>query len=406
MLTIWEGMSDSKRSCDCTGNWKGYTAQCVSPTFFFNENPTIITNEGGGTLQIKARRSMPPGLTTAAETQLRIQSLAGSATEGSDYVRIDETLTFAAGANAVHDWTVDFTTVEDALWEDAEVVQLKMTITSGPGTTVAPNPLNIKIMENDISYFRFHVTAVNNVGIGASETTITLKIERLYSFNRVATVGIRYDAAGSLPKGLSSTHGSWPETVVFQPNDITKEFILTCDACIAADAAGSALEAATIALDLHDALEEDFEFQQPQQITVAIAPRTARPTAAPTNAPTMIPTEDARNVAQKYVGNDSEGQVMLPVLLGVFAGLLALLLAVAIAVIIALTIITNRIKRQKVKNVTAMELDMAHLNVGMVEQSGIAMGSAFDAPGAVHKPSFRSNPMSTGGSPESYDVVE
>ena len=97
---------------------------------------------------------------------------------------------------------------------------------------------------------------------------------------------------------------------------------------------------------------------------------------------------------------------MLPVLLGVFAGLLALLLAVAIAVIIALTIITNRIKRQKVKNVTAMELDMAHLNVGMVEQSGIAMGSAFDAPGAVHKPSFQSNPMSTGGSPESYDGVE
>ena len=89
----------------------------------------------------------------------------------------------------------------------------------------------------------------------------------------------------------------------------------------------------------------------------------------------------------RYIGSDGDNQVVLPVLLGVAAGLLALLLAIAIVAIIAMAVITTRLKRTKLKNQTAMELDMAHLNVGMTPQSGIAQGQAWE-PSLEQKASF------------------
>jgi hypothetical protein len=66
---------------------------------------------------------------------------------------------------------------------------------------------------------------------------------------------------------------------------------------------------------------------------------------------------------------------------------LALLLAIAIVAIIAMAVITTRLKRTKLKNQTAMELDMTHLNVGMTPQSGIAQGQAWE-PSLEQKASF------------------
>jgi hypothetical protein len=377
----------------------GENSKCEPPSFFFDESATLITSENDPAMTIKVKRALPLGSTQTEMTKIRVQVMPSRTTaENNDFTWIDEIVTFNSGSSASHVNTVSFDAIPDGLWEDSEMVWLNLTVVDGPGTTVYPDEIAINIMENEESEFRFHAStqSPNSPTIDASMTQIDLTIERLTSFNRISNVGLRFDDVAS---DVTDEHVSFPATVKFDINERTKSFTLVCEECLKADLAGSARGSASVTLGLHDAFEEDYEVVSPDMATVIVAPRSARPTSAPTASPTFKPTEDTRNVAQKYVGGE-EDQVTLPVLLGVFAGLLLLALTVAAIAIVVLTLLVARKKRTKLKNETALELDMAHLNVGMVESHGIAKGMAHtevptgrgEIPGMVGA-GFMSNPM-------------
>jgi hypothetical protein len=382
------------RTCGCAKSWLGTSSSCQPPTFFFDENPTIFKRESSNAMILKVKRAMPEGMLDAHVTKVRVKSVDSTLSGGTDldYEPIDEVLTFVNGsvASIAHVQTFEFASRTDGLWEMGEHTKLTLTIEPNyPGILAAPHELDMIVMENEPSEFRFHVSAINNNGIHPGTTQISLMVERLVSLNIAVNVGIRLDAATS-SSNLLKEDISFPQRVPFKVGEVYQNFTLVCEECIRR--AGLSLDERTVGLAIYDIDEQEWEEATPIMTTVKIYPLTASPTHAPTEAPTMKPTELSIENAGQYVGS-GENQVAIPIILGVALAVLLLLLALAAIVIVALALAVARRKRVKLKNTTALELSLGHLNVSMEEQSGIARGMVHIPSPADGALSVSSNPM-------------
>jgi hypothetical protein len=104
---------------------------------------TYSVNEGDGTATVAISRT---GSTGAYSDTVHFATANGTATAGSDYTAVSQTVTFAAGDTSK---TVSVPITDDSRVESSETVLLSLSSPSAPATLGSPNTATLTITDND-----------------------------------------------------------------------------------------------------------------------------------------------------------------------------------------------------------------------------------------------------------------
>jgi Calx-beta domain/Subtilase family len=136
----------------------------LSPTFAFS-SASYSVNEADGSATVTINRT---GLTTGSDS-VNFATANGTATAGSDYTAVDQTVSFAAGETTK---TVVVPITDDSLIEGNETVQLSLSTPSTGATLGSPSSATLTIVDNDRA-FAFS-SAGYSVGEGDGTATVTI----------------------------------------------------------------------------------------------------------------------------------------------------------------------------------------------------------------------------------------
>jgi hypothetical protein len=110
--------------------------------------PDVAVAEDAGTVLASVRVTSSDGAPLAAAVTVDYATIAGSASEGSDYARTAGTLTFVAGTSSGSSQTITVPIVDDAIVEPDETVAAALSNASGAGIGL-PSSFAITIIDND-----------------------------------------------------------------------------------------------------------------------------------------------------------------------------------------------------------------------------------------------------------------
>ncbi len=111
---------------------------------FAFSSATYSVNEGDGTATVTINRA---GLTSGADS-VQFATANGTATAGSDYTAVSQTVSFAAGETSK---TVSVPITDDSLVEGDETVQLSLSSPSTGATLGSPSSATLTIVDNDVA---------------------------------------------------------------------------------------------------------------------------------------------------------------------------------------------------------------------------------------------------------------
>ena len=178
----------------------------------------VTVNEGGGTAVLKVRLSeASSGIVT-----VRATTANGTATAGSDYLPVDETVTFNPGETVK---TVAVPIIDDTITEDEERVKLNLTNVTGNATItdsqgvarIADNDTAITVTVNDVSINEGNPGKGKNAGTKTTNFNFSINLSDPAS----ETVTVQYETAnGSALAGSDYTAKSG--SVTFNPGETSK----------------------------------------------------------------------------------------------------------------------------------------------------------------------------------------
>jgi hypothetical protein len=105
---------------------------------------TYSVNEAGGPAMVTIKRT---GLTKGSDSVL-FKTANGTATAGSDYTAVSQTVSFAAGETQI---TVSVPIIDDSSVESSETVLLSLSNPFSGATLVSPHSATLTIIDNDVA---------------------------------------------------------------------------------------------------------------------------------------------------------------------------------------------------------------------------------------------------------------
>ena len=214
------------------------TFTVLPPTFAFSSVGYSVS-EGDGHATITINRT---GLTSSSDS-VQFATANGTATAGSDYTSVSQTVSFAVGETSK---TVSVPIVDDGLIEGNETVFLSLSSPSAGATLGSPSTAALTIVDNDRA-FAFS-SATYSVGEASGHVTVTINRAGLTSSsdsvnfatsNGTATAGSDYTAVSqpvSFAAGETSKTVSIPIT-----NDSAVESSETVLLSLSSPSTGAAL---------------------------------------------------------------------------------------------------------------------------------------------------------------------
>jgi bacillolysin len=165
---------------------------CIPPTFAFS-SATYSVGEAGPTASVTINRT---GSTSGADS-VHFATANGTATAGSDYTAVSQTVSFAAGETSK---TVPVPITDDGLLESSETVSLSLSSPSAGATLGSPSTATLTIQDNDAALA--FSSATYSVKESGGSATITVK--RTGVISSAVSVGFA-TANGTAKAGLDYT---------------------------------------------------------------------------------------------------------------------------------------------------------------------------------------------------------
>ena len=138
-------------------------------------SPTFSVNEGGGNATITITRT---GGSTGA-VGVTFSTSNGSATAGSDYTAVTQTVSFANGDTA--NKTVNVPIINDSTIEPNETVNLSLSNATGGATLGSPSTAVLTIVDNDTPFISINDVTVTEGNSGTTNAVFTVSLFRLQS---------------------------------------------------------------------------------------------------------------------------------------------------------------------------------------------------------------------------------
>ena len=136
----------------------------MAPVFTFSAAAYSV-GEAGHNATITINR----GSLTATAATVHFASANGSATAGSDYTTVDQTVSFAAGETSK---TVTVPIIDDSVVESSETVLLSLSSPSSGATLGSPSSATLTIVDNDRAFAFSSAGYSVNEGDGTAQITI------------------------------------------------------------------------------------------------------------------------------------------------------------------------------------------------------------------------------------------
>jgi subtilisin family serine protease len=135
--------------------------------------PTFTVNEGAASAIITVTRT---GTNLAGGVRVRYAATSGTATAGSDFGAVSNTLTFGAGVTSM---TFAVPIINDPTMESPETVNLALTVPAGSAATLgSPSTALLTIQDNDAPVIQFAVAA-QSVTEGATASVVVTRANNL-----------------------------------------------------------------------------------------------------------------------------------------------------------------------------------------------------------------------------------
>lgn len=185
-----------------------------SPGQFAFTSAGFSVGEGGGSAVISVSRTGGGG--GAAEVSYATND--GSATAGSDYTGVSDTLNFGIGET---EKTFTVPILEDGVYEGDEVIDLALSNPTGGVSLGGQNRAKIIISENDAAQFGQLAFSSDTYSVGEGGGSVTVNIDRTGGSD--GTVTVNYATSnGSATAGNDYTAASG--TLAFGNGETTKSF--------------------------------------------------------------------------------------------------------------------------------------------------------------------------------------
>ncbi len=182
---------------------------------------TRRVGEGAGTVRIPVTL-LNPNPTQATTVTVGLATAAGSATAGTDYTFVTQTLTFPAGSSAAVDAVL--TVIDDTEDESDETVILQLTAPSSNARLGAGARFTLTIQDNDTTIIAPAVafgSATQTLGEGGGTVTIPVTIT-----NPSATESTTVEVALAVPTGSATLGADYTfstQTLTFAPGSSTAQ---------------------------------------------------------------------------------------------------------------------------------------------------------------------------------------
>ena len=269
------------------------------PESFALSSSAYYASEGDGTATVTINRTG----STVGSASVHVATADGTATAGSDYTAVSQTVTFAAGESSK---TVSIPITDDSLAEGNETVSLSLTSPSTGATLGTPSSATLTIVDND----RAFAFSLATYSVGEAGPSATVTINRIGS--TVGTDSVHFATAnGTATAGSDYTAVS--QTVSFSPGETQKtvSIPITDDSLVEGDetvsltlsspSTGAQLGSpSTAALTIVD---NDTATPPPTQTTSSPAPSTTAPATTTATTPTPASTSTSTSSSGKVSGH-------------------------------------------------------------------------------------------------------
>jgi len=178
-----------------------------SRAFAFS-SASYSVNEGGGTASVTINRTGP----ASGSDSIHFATANGTATAGSDYTAVDQTVTFAAGETSK---TVSVPVTDDSSIEGNETVQLSLSSPSAGVMLGSPSTATLTIVDNDRA-FAFS-SATYSVGEASGHATVKINRTGLTS----GSDSVHFATAHGTAKA-GSDYKTLNQTVTFAAGETSK----------------------------------------------------------------------------------------------------------------------------------------------------------------------------------------